>query len=184
MSRISSVNPNEASGEAKQLLDAVQAKLGVTPNFIKVLANSPKSLAAYLNFSSSLSEGILDAKTQERLALATAEQNGCQYCVSAHTAIGKKAGLDNAEIEAARKGTSEDARADAALKFSRALIDSRGEVTTAEVEAARQAGLSDGEIVEVISHTALNILTNYIGKASRVEIDFPKVQLLTKAVAQ
>lgn len=112
--------------------------------------------------------------------MAVAEQNGCQYCVSAHTAIGRKAGLDAAEIDAARRGTSADPKAAAAVAFAKALAASAGEVTTAEFNAAKRA-LSDAEIMEVIAHVALNVFTNLIGKSTQIPIDFPQVQLLKAA---
>lgn len=178
MARVQVINPQTATGDAKALLDAVQAQLGVTPNFIRILANSPKALEGFLGLYGALGGASLDKATQERIALAVAEGNGCEYCVSAHTAIGRHAGLSNDEMALNRKGSSADAKAAAIVAFAKALNDNLGEITTAEFDAARTAGLTDAEIVEVISVVALNIFTNIIGKATRVEIDFPKVSLL------
>jgi uncharacterized peroxidase-related enzyme len=178
MSRIHVVDPKTATGAARTLLDAVQSQLGVTPNFIRVLANSPKALEGFLGLYGAAAGFALDKATQERLALAIAEGNSCQYCVSAHTAIGRGAGLTNDEMLLNRKGSSGDLRAAAAVALAKALNDDVGEVTTAELEAARAAGLNDRDIVEVIAVVALNIFTNLIGKATRVEIDFPQVALL------
>lgn len=108
---------------------------------------------------------------------ALAQQNSCEYCLSAHTAIGRKAGLNGAEIEANRAGTSQDAKAAVAVKFARSLVANMGEVTTAELIEMREAGYSESDIVEVITHVGMNILTNLLGKAGRVDIDFPKVEL-------
>lgn len=177
MARVPVIDPNTATGEAKQLLDAVEAQLGVAPNFIRVLANSPKALQGFLGLYGALGQADLDKPTQERIALTIAEGNGCQYCVSAHTAIGRHAGLSNEEMALNRQGSSQVAKAAA---FARALNDNMGEVTGAEFEAARAAGLSDGEIVEVIAVVAINILTNILGKATRVEIDFPTVALMPR----
>ncbi|MFZ2450256.1 MAG: peroxidase-related enzyme [Methylovulum miyakonense] len=177
MSRINTVTKETANAEQQALFDAIQAKLGVVPNFLKILANSPSALRAFLGLHSIAGEGSLDPQTRERIALAVAQQNTCEYCVSAHTAIGHKAGLDNAEIQANRSGTSQDAKAAVAVKFARSLVENMGEVTTAEITEARDAGYSDAEIVEIITHVAMNIFTNLIGKASRVDIDFPKVEL-------
>ncbi len=177
MSRVPVIDPATATGQAKALLQAVQAQLGATPNFIRVLANSAPALKGFLGLYGGVGEGALDTKTRERIALAVAEENACQYCVSAHTAIGRKVGLDAAEIAAARTGTSADAKAAAAVAFAKALAEHDGQVTAAEVEAVRQAGYSDGEIVEIIVNVGLNTLTNILGKATQVEIDFPKVEL-------
>ncbi|MBI3676482.1 MAG: peroxidase-related enzyme [Proteobacteria bacterium] len=177
MSRIEVVNPKTATGETKQMLDAVQSGLGVVPNFIRALAVSPAALQGFLGLHHISSNGVLDAKTRERLALSVAQQNACQYCVSAHSAIGRKAGLDSAEIQANRNGASSDAKAAAALTFARALVANMGEVTKGEFDAVRNAGHSDAEIMEIIAHVAMNIFTNLIGKATQIEIDFPKIEL-------
>jgi uncharacterized peroxidase-related enzyme len=177
MSRITVITNETANAEQQALLDAIQAKLGMVPNFLKILANSPAALRAFLGLHGIANEGSLTAQTRERIALAVAQQNSCEYCVSAHTAIGRKAGLTNAEIAANRAGSSQEDKAAVAVKFARSLVENSGEVTTAEITEARNAGYSDAEIVEIITHVGMNILTNMIGKASRVEIDFPKVDL-------
>jgi uncharacterized peroxidase-related enzyme len=177
MSRINVVSHQHANAEQKALLDAIQSQLGMVPNFLKVFANSPAALRAFLGLHGIAGEGSLQAQTRERIALALAQQNGCQYCVSAHAAIGRKVGLDAAEIEASRAGTSNDARAAAAVRFAKALAERNGDVGTAELLAVRNAGYGDAEIVEIITHVGMNVLTNILGKASRVEIDFPKVEL-------
>jgi uncharacterized peroxidase-related enzyme len=178
MSRVQIVDPKTAPPPARALLAAVQAQLGVTPNFIRVLANSPKALEGFLGLYGAASGFSLDKAMQERIALAVAEGNACQYCVSAHTAIGRHAGLANDEMALNRRGSSGEARAAAIVAFAKALNDNLGEITTAEFDAARAAGLADGEIVEVIATVALNVFTNILGKATRVEIDFPMVELL------
>lgn len=177
MPRIPAIEPASATGEAKVLLDAVQAQLGVTPNFVRVLANSAPALKAFLGLYGALGEAALEPRTRERIALVVAQDNGCRYCVSAHTAIGRKAGLDQAEILAARAGGSADAKAAAAVTFAKLLNEHRGDLTPAEFEAVRSAGYTDGEIVEIIVEVALNLLTNILNKAAEVEIDFPKVEL-------
>jgi uncharacterized peroxidase-related enzyme len=177
MARIAVIDPNSATGEAKALLDAVQANLGAVPNFIRVLANSPAALNAFLGIHHIAGAGLLDPKTRERIALGVAEQNACQYCVSAHTAIGRKAGLDNQEMLANRLGRSSDAKAEAALAFARALVEHSGQVSKAEFDAVRAAGHSDGEVVEIITHVAMNIFTNLLGKSTQIEIDFPQIEL-------
>ena len=100
MSRIATVDPNTATGDARRLLDAVHSQLGAVPNFIRVLANSPKALEAFLGLYDAAAAFSLDQATQERIALSVAESNSCQYCVSAHAAIGRRAGLSNEEWEA------------------------------------------------------------------------------------
>ncbi len=177
MSRINVIEANDANTEQTALYDAITEQLGVVPNFLKVFANSPEALKAFLGLHGIAGAGSLEAQTRERIALALAEQNSCQYCASAHTAIGRKAGLDNEEMEANRAGGSSDAKAAAAVTFARSLVEHTGEVTNAEIQAVRDAGYNDSDIVEIITHVGMNILTNILAKASRVEIDFPKVEL-------
>ncbi|MGF1697160.1 peroxidase-related enzyme [Vibrio lamellibrachiae] len=177
MSRINLVTENEANEEQKALYEAIQTQIGMVPNFLKIFANSPTALRAFLGLHSIAGEGSLDPLTRERIALGLAEQNACEYCVSAHTAIGRKVGLSNSEIEANRLGESLDKRAGVAVKFSRSLAQKSGDVSTAELLEVRNAGFSDAEIVEIITHVGMNVMTNILGKASRVEIDFPKVSL-------
>jgi len=180
MSRLNHVDPTAAQGETAKLYSQIQRQLGGVPNFMQVLGNSPAALAAFLGFNGNLSRGSLDPKTRERIALSTAESNACQYCVSAHTALGEKAGLSAAEIAAARQAGSEDARAQAALTFANTVLENRGEVTSAELRAVRDAGFDDAQVVEIISHVALNALTNFLGKVGQIDIDFPKVDLLAQ----
>ena len=177
MSRIPTVRKETASPEQAELFAAIESKLGVVPNFLKVLAQSPAALRAFLGFHEITATGELAGQTKERIALALAQQNSCEYCLSAHTAIGKKHGLSSSEMEANRTGTSQDEKAAVAVKLARSLMEHHGEITTAELQQARVAGYSDGAIVEIIVHVALNLLTNMVGKASRVDIDFPKVSL-------
>jgi uncharacterized peroxidase-related enzyme len=181
VSRIQPIDPRTASGEAKQLLDAVQSQLGATPNFIRVLARSPKALGGFLGLYAGVGASSIDLATRERIALAVAEGNACDYCVAAHTAIGRGAGLSNEEMRRNREGGSVDAKAAAAVAFARALNDHRGEVTTSEFEAVRRAGYDDAQIVEIIAMVAMNVFTNLLGKSVRVDIDFPKVPLLKAA---
>jgi uncharacterized peroxidase-related enzyme len=177
MTRIATIESATANEEQKALLDAIQGQLGMVPNFLKVFANSPVALRAFLGLHGIANGGTLDAPTRERIALALAQQNGCEYCVSAHTAIGRKAGLSGDEMTAARNGGSEDAQAAVAVKFAQSLMEKKGEISALELAEIRGAGYSESDIVEIITHVGMNFLTNILGKASRVEIDFPKVEL-------
>jgi uncharacterized peroxidase-related enzyme len=183
MSRLPIIDPKTATGDSKKLLDAVQAQLGVTPNFIRALANSAKALEGFLGLYGAASGFAIDKPTQERIALAVAEGNACAYCVSAHTAIGRHAGLSNEEMLVNRRGSSGEAKAAATVEFARAINDSVGSITASEFDAARAAGLSDGELVEVIALVTLNIFTNILGKALQLDIDFAKVALLDARAA-
>ncbi len=177
MSRLAAIQTESATGKAKELLEAVQAKLKITPNMTRVMANSPAVLQGYLSFSGALASGSLDAKLREEIALEVGEQNACQYCVSAHTAIGKMTGLTDSEIDAARDAKSSSAKNAAALKFAKEIVARKGQTSDADVQAVRAAGFTDGEIAEIIAHVALNVFTNYFNNTAGVEVDFPKMAL-------
>jgi uncharacterized peroxidase-related enzyme len=176
MSRINALNPAEATGKARQLLDGVQANLGLTPNMMRVMASSPAVLEAYLNFSGALAGGSLSPQVREQIALAVGEANLCSYCLSAHTAIGGKLGLKPDAIAQARNASASDAKANAILKLARSIVVKRGEITDEEFQGARKAGLADGEIAEVVANVAVNIFTNYFNNIVQTDIDFPKVE--------
>ena len=181
MSRLPIIDPEKSTGKAHELLTAVQKKLGLVPNMTRVMVNSPAVLEAYIAFSGALDGGSLNAKIRERIALGTAEANQCNYCLSAHSTIGKLVGLSDAEVLESRRGQAADVKLAAALQLSRALVEKRGAVSEADVDAARKGGLTDGEIAEVVALTALNIFTNYFNTAFQVDVDFPVVKPLAAA---
>ncbi len=178
MSRIQTLPSIEAAPAASQpLLEAAKKQLGSVPNLFRVVANSPAALEGYLGLNGALAKGKLSAQTRERIALAVAEVNGCNYCLSAHTYLARNlAKLDDAEITANRNGASNDPKADAAVKFAVAVVKSRGHIAAADLEAVKQAGYDDAEIVEIVVHIALNTLTNYINEVAGTEIDFPVIE--------
>lgn len=177
MNRIAIPTTEQTPSASKPLLDAVNRQLGVVPNLMKLVGNSPAALEGYLSLNGALSKGKIDAKTRERIALAIAEINRCNYCLSAHTYLGKNiAKLDDAEMAANRNGKSTDAKAAAAIHFASRVAIERGHVSDAEVATVKAAGYSDAEIVEIVLHVALNTLTNYINEVAQTEIDFPKVE--------
>jgi uncharacterized peroxidase-related enzyme len=177
MSRIPTPSSIESSPAASQpLLEAVKKQLGVAPNLFRIVGNSPIGLEGYLGLNGALGRGTLDVRTRQRLAILVAELNGCDYCLSAHTYLGKNvAKLDDAEMAANRDGTSADPRARAALVFAAKVVGARGHVTEADVQAVKTAGYDDAQIIEILLHVALNTLTNYVNTALATEIDFPKL---------
>lgn len=174
--RITPLDPARAQGKTKELLDAVQSKLGKTPNMMRAMAQSPAVLEGYLNLSGALSKGTLGTKLGEQLALTIGEANDCEYCLAAHTAIGGMVGLPADEVNAARQAESADPRAAAALQFANAIVRERGAVSDADVKRVRDAGFNEGQIGEIVAHVALNVFTNYFNTVARTPIDFPAPQ--------
>ncbi len=180
MTRIITPTADNTPAASLPLLDAVNKQLGVIPNLMKVVGNSPAALEGYLSLSGALGKGTLGAKTGERIALAVAELNACNYCLSAHSYLAANlAKLDAAEIEANRRGTSDDAKAAAAVRFATQVVKARGHVVDADVAAVKAAGFSQGEIIEIVVHVALNTLTNYVNEVAQTEIDFPVAAALS-----
>jgi uncharacterized peroxidase-related enzyme len=175
MARLSAVDPTTATGKVKDMLDAVKTKMGKVPNMTRVMANSPAVLESYLGFSGAMAHGQLDQKLREELALVLSQQNQCDYCLSAHSAIGKMMGLTPDQIVARRKGDGSSEKNTAALTFAKKVLAEKGQVSDTDVAAVRAAGFSDGEIAELIAHVALNVFTNYFNVVTQVEVDFPKV---------
>ncbi len=176
MSRIHQIAPDSATGKAKELLDAVKGKLGLVPNITRAMANSPAVLEGYLGLNGALGKGGLSAKNREQIALAVGQANQCDYCLAAHSAIGKMVGLTPDQILDSRRGTAIDPKSDAVIRFARKLVDERGRVSDADVAEVRAAGLDDGAIAEVVANVALNIFTNYFNHVAETDIDFPKVE--------
>lgn len=173
MSRITVPSLENAPEASKPILNAVQKQLGSVPNLFRLAALSTAALTGLTGLNAALSKA-LDVKTRERIAIATAEVNGCDYCLSAHAWLGKNlAKLTPAEIELNRKGHSSDQKADAAVQFATRVAESRGKVSDAELAAVRLAGFTDAQIIEIVAVVAENVLTNFINNVARTDIDFP-----------
>jgi uncharacterized peroxidase-related enzyme len=181
MNRLPAIDPAMATGRIKQLFDGVAGQLGLVPNMVRVMANSPAVLKGYLGLGGALAAGSLGAPLREQIALAVAEANGCDYCLAAHAALGTAAGLGTSEIVAARRGTAIDPKSAAALRLAVAVVADRGRVADAELTRVRAAGYTDGEIAEIVAEVALNVLTNYINIFAQTEVDFPRQAPLAAA---
>ncbi len=165
-----------APAASRPLLEGVRKQLGVIPNLFRLVAHSPAALKAYVAMIDSLARGALPAGTRERIALAVAEFNGCNYCLSAHTYLGKHvAKLDDAEIAANRRGSSNDHQAEAALRFAVEILRVRGHVSANDLDAVKGAGYDDAQLVEIVMHVALNVWTNYLNEVAKTDVDFPNV---------
>jgi uncharacterized peroxidase-related enzyme len=181
MPRINPVNAATTDDETNTTLGAIKAKIGMVPNLYATFAQSPSVLNGFLALSDSLSKGALTPAQREIVALATAQANQCHYCLSAHTLLGKNAGLSADAIAAARNGKADDAQDNAVATLAAALVEARGSVSDADVAAARNGGLDDARIVEVIAHVALNVMTNFTNNVAQTDIDFPVVDLAIAA---
>jgi uncharacterized peroxidase-related enzyme len=173
MARLTQISPADASGKAKELLDAVKGKLGLVPNMTRAMANAPAALDGYLQLSGALAKGTLPARAREQIALAVAQANECDYCLAAHSAIGRMVGLTADQIRDSRLGTAVDPKADALIRFARKVVDTRGGVSDADLDEIRATGFDDAAIAEVVANVALHVFTNYFNRAADTDLDFP-----------
>lgn len=175
MARLNIPARDAAPAKSQPLLDAVARQLGSVPNLFLLAATSPAALEGLLGLNGAVGH-TLDVKTRERIALAVAQTNGCDYCLAAHNFIGlNMAKLDEAEIARNRAGHSADERADAALRFAVRVVETRGKVSDDDLAAVRAGGFDDAGIVEIVANVTVHLFTNYLNNVARTDVDFPPV---------
>ena len=183
MQRMTAIDPAMAKGKAKELLDAVEKKYGGVPTSFRTMAISPAGFQGFLDLSGTLEGGVLPFETRYQIALAVSEINGCAYCLSAFTAIGKSGGMKDETLGMCRIAGSTDPKVDAILKFAAAIVRERGAVTRDEFQKVKSAGCSDEEIQEIVANVALFTFANYINLVVRPEIDFPLIMPVKERAA-
>lgn len=181
MPRIQPINQTSADIQAAEILSTVKQKMGIVPNLISTMAQSPAVAKAYLEFSGALGGGTLTPRLREQLSLVVGQENSCSYCVSAHSVLGKKAGLTEEDVLNARQGVSNDSKESAALQFAQKVVRERANVSDSDVDNLRNVNFTDGEISEIIANIALNMFTNYFNEIAGTEIDFQVAPDLTTA---
>lgn len=174
---LSQNTPNQTTGHHRELFRQIESAFGTVPNMFKTIGHSSAALEAMWSFFGALGRGAIPAKMGEQIAVYVADLNRCDYCLSAHTVLGQKAGATSAEMSAAQAGESKDPKTQAALQFAGLLVKNRGQVKSSDVDALRTAGFNDAEITEILAHVALNLFTNYTNVAFGVPVDFPKIKL-------
>ena len=175
MPRIKPLTIESASPEAAQILTAINTKVGKVPNIYAAMAHSPAALGAALAFGEAMGKSSLSPSIKEQLALTIAGTNNCDYCASAHSAIGKGTGLSDDELSDSIKGSAKDPKTQALLTLAKSIVDKRGNLTDTDIQNARDAGVSETELVEVIATVAINTFTNYFNHIADPDIDFPDV---------
>ena len=175
MTRTTTVNADQVPADSKPTLDAFSKNIGFTPNMIASFAQSPIAFNAWATLLGSLSRA-LDVKTRDGIGLAVSEVNGCNYCLSVHSFTAEHmAKLPAEDIVLARKGHARDPKRDAAVRFARKVIESRGHVTDADVQVVRDAGYTDANIIEIVALVAMYSLTNFFNNVFHPDQDFPAV---------
>ena len=171
--RFSLLGKEEAPEGSKGHLETAKSAMGRVPNILKAMANSPSVIGAYLGLSGQLKSSGLSPRIREAIALVVAQEHSCDYCLAAHTVLGGKAGLSNEEIMSSRRGVLADPKEQAALHVAVEIDRGRGHVDDEVIDSARRAGLSDGQMVEILLAVVMNLFTNYFNHLARTPIDFP-----------
>ncbi len=175
MNRLPLITEQTADAKQLTLLENTRRQLGRVPNLYAALANGPQALDGYLALRDALTRGVLRARIREQLALLIAQENGCGYCVAAHTMRMDKLGASDEEIISTRRGEDADAHTTAILEVARTVLRDGGRVGDEQLAKARAAGVSDAELAEIVAHVALNTLSNFFNHLAQPELDFPPV---------
>lgn len=178
--RVPLVDQRTAPAASVTAIEQIQTAFGVVPNMFRAVANSPAALQSMWGSLGALGGGTISAQLGEKIAVAVADRNRCEYCLAAHTALGRKAGASAEEMAAAQAGLSNEPKTAAALAFAVKVVEARGQISETEVASLRQVGFSDEEIVEILAHVALNLFTNYVNVVFNVPVDFPSVKLIAR----
>lgn len=177
MSRVALIDPQHTTEDRRDLLGEIHQAFGATPNMFRAVANSPAALRSMWGAFGALGGGVIPPKLGEQIAVAIADRNACEYCLAAHTVLGRKAGATAEEMSAAQAGESTDPKTAAILRFALQVVEHRGQIGEHDLQPLRGLGCSDQEIVEILAHVALNLFTNYVNVALAVPVDFPPVRL-------
>src|SRR3954447_814805 len=173
MSRLNVPSPDEVPDEARGILDSVRAQFGFVPNMFATLASNPTVLDVVVTLQGSLSR-VLDAKTRHTIALAVSQANGCDYCLAMHTYVSSElGGMSSDDIDLARAGSSIDPKRAAVARFAQRVVESRGQVSDADLAAVRDAGYTDAQILAIVTVAVQVLLTNFINNVNQTDIDIP-----------
>lgn len=177
MPRILPVTDETAPEDSRPMLDAIKQKHGRVPNIYATFAHAPAALKMLLSASQALGTTRMPGAMREAVTLAIAGANDCDYCAAAHAALARKFGVGDEEVERNLRGESDDVKTQAAIDFALAIVRREGYADDSDFAAARDAGLDDAAIVELIAVTGFNLLTNYFNHAVETVIDFPQVTM-------
>ncbi len=176
VSRFNPIQTNGATSELKRSLGNSRLKLAEAPRFLQIMANSPASLRAYIRADAALVRGQLTPRQRQQVALAVAEINCSSYSPCAQYDAGNSGGLTPQEMQSTRNATDDDRKAETMLRFTRAVVLQRGDISDEDFQALREEGFTDGQIVEIVANIALNIFANYFNSVAKIGVDFPLLQ--------
>ncbi len=178
MARLNVVTPAQATGRTKELYAAIEGAIGMVPNIYQGLGNSPTALEGVLHTDSLLKKGQLNGAEIEAIKLAVSEAYGCTYCLAAHTLLGKKAGLTDADTLSIRRGTPQQSKIGALVKFVNAALHPQSRISDAQLAAVKAAGYNDAQLAEIVQTVAQTVYTNLFNRVHQTAIDFPAAPVL------
>ncbi len=173
MPRLNVVAVEQANGRVRELFDGLKKTLGVVPNIYQGVANSPAALDILLGMGARLREGRLTGAETEAIKLVVAQTYGCNYCLAAHTMVGKKAGLTEEETIAIRRGTVGQPRLSALVRFVNNVVQPASRISNEDLQAIRSAGFNDGQITEILMVLAQTVFTTLFNRVNETVVDFP-----------
>lgn len=176
--RISATTPSNAPEATRPILASLKQAVGMIPNVYATIGHSPGSLKSVLGWGEALATGGLGKRELEQLNLHVSELNGCSYCVSAHGALGARAGLSAQELSLARNGLGANERENALLAFARRVVRTGGARAGTDLARLREAGVSDAEVIDLLAVVALNAFRNAVNIVADSDIDFPRAPRL------
>lgn len=177
MARLTVNTVDTAPEKAKERIAAVEKANGFVPNLIGVLANSPQALEMYQEVGKMNSRNSLTPEEIEVVQITAAAHNGCDFCVAGHTKVGKKLNMPENVLNALRERTDieDNAKYQALAQFVMQLIDKRGQVADDELQAIKDAGYTDTNILDIVMGVALATLCNYANNVAKNDIN-PELQ--------
>lgn len=175
MARLKPIKPEHAKGELGELYSTIEKGMGKVPNIFQYMGNSPLAVKAYLNLAAALEKSSFSKEERELIALAVSEANHCNYCLAAHSALGKAAGVKEKNLLDARHWKGESPRVTTVLQFSKKYVDKKGFVSDEDFRQLKDAGLSDKEVVDLFLIVMATMFTNYFNHLNETPVDFPAV---------
>lgn len=172
---------DEVSENNQAIFDNLNTSLGFVPNLYAYYAKNETALGDYLALQNRKS--TLKAKEREVINLITSQINGCEYCQSAHTVLGKMNGFSENEILELRSGSASfDAKLDALVRFTADVVNNKGKATQESKDAFFAAGYSEANMIDVVIVVGDKVISNYIHNLTGFAIDFPLAPVLEEAV--
>lgn len=179
MKKLSALTKEQASSQSRQIFEGIEKTVGILPNIYAVIGNSANALGSYLTFSEAQKNGSFNAKEREAIFLAVSEENGCNYCLAAHTAIAKMNGFSEDETLELRAGTIDDRKLNVLTNLSKSIIANRGRADENLIMEFYETGYDEKALVDLVALVVDKTFSNYIGRLAKPEIDFPAVKTLT-----